>query len=168
MGETRTVIFALRGNLIVPLQGEIDDQQAEDLSEDVLRSIAEQAAASLVLDVTGISVIDSHFCAVLGRLATAASLMGTACLVVGMRPAIAMTLQEMGLELPGIRTALNLEDALVELGILGPALAEGDREHAGGSTLWAELGLSDLEVEADVATTVLEPTDSQQKQEVSS
>lgn len=119
----RVPIIPLWSLLLVPVQGELTDTQAEELRHDVLREIHATGSEGLVLDVTGLWLMDSHLCAVLTRLAQAAALMGTRTVLCGISAEIAMTIQSMGLELEGVRTALTLEEALQDFGVRGPEAA---------------------------------------------
>lgn len=117
MESKRLPIINLWDRILVPLQGDVTDDLAEQLNTDVLRAIHESGARGLVVDLTGVWIMDSHLCAVLTNLAGAARLMGTPTILSGMSPEIAMTLQAMGVELASIRTALTLEQALTMLGL---------------------------------------------------
>jgi len=114
----RLPIIKLWDRILVPIQGEITDDLAEMLSQEVLREIHESGAHGLVLDLTGVWIMDSHLCSVLSNLASAARLMGTPTIISGLSPEIAMTLQTMGVELKAVRTALSLEQALTMLGLV--------------------------------------------------
>jgi rsbT antagonist protein RsbS len=114
----RLPIIKLWDRILVPIQGEITDDLAEMLSQEVLREIHESGAHGLVLDLTGVWIMDSHLCSVLSNLASAARLMGTPTIISGLSPEIAMTLQTMGVELEAVRTALSLEQALTMLGLV--------------------------------------------------
>lgn len=116
----RMPIIRLWSLLLIPVQGELTDSQAEQLRNDVLHEIHATGSDGLVLDVTGLWLMDSHLCAVLTRLAQAAALMGTRTVVCGISADIAMTIQAMGLEMAGVRTALTLEEALQGFGVSGP------------------------------------------------
>ena len=105
--------------LLVPLQGELSDAQAGQLANDVLSKIRDTSARGLVIDVTGLWIMDSHLCSLISQLAAAAALMGATTVMCGLSPDIATTLQTMGLSLPGVRTERSLEDALARLGV-GP------------------------------------------------
>jgi rsbT antagonist protein RsbS len=122
----RIPIIRLWRLLLVPVQGELTDSHAEQLRHEVLAEIHAAGSDGLVLDVTGLWLMDSHLCAVLTRLAQAASLMGTRTVVCGMSADVAITIQSMGLELRGVRTALTLEEALQSFGVQPPA---GDDDH---------------------------------------
>lgn len=115
--EHRVPVIQLWDRIVVPLQGDITDDVAAVLVDDVLRTIRDAAAAGLVIDVTGMWAIDSHLCHVIANLAGAARLMGTPTILCGMSSAIAITLQTMGIDFRRVRTALTLEDALEHLGV---------------------------------------------------
>lgn len=121
-GYQRIPIIKLWSLLLVPLQGELTDNLANQLTTEVLGRIHEQGCSGLIIDITGLWLVDSHLCAVLSELSSAASLMGARTLLSGMKPDIALTLETMGVELKGVRTTLNLEDALSALGVRGPSL----------------------------------------------
>jgi rsbT antagonist protein RsbS len=95
----------------------VTDDLAEQLNTEVLRAIHESGAKGLVIDLTAVWIMDSHLCAVLSNLASAARLMGTPTILSGLSPEIAMTLQAMGVELEAVKTALTLEQALTMLGL---------------------------------------------------
>jgi rsbT antagonist protein RsbS len=120
VGYQRIPIIKLWTLLLVPLQGELTDQLANQLTSEVLARIHEDGCSGLIIDITGLWLVDSHLCAVLSELSSAASLMGARTLLSGMKPDIALTLETMGVELRGVRTTLNLEDALSALGVVGP------------------------------------------------
>ena len=117
MIPTSIPVLSLYGRLLVSLQGEVTDGQMEELTRDVLTKIASTSARGVVIDASGVSTMDSHLCAVLGRLAEASRLMGAAPVLCGLNPSIVMTLQTMGIDLEGIDTALGLEESLERLGL---------------------------------------------------
>ncbi|HET7543808.1 MAG TPA: STAS domain-containing protein [Polyangiaceae bacterium] len=111
-------VISLWGQLLVPLQGDISDQQMVDLSTTVLLRIANrQGGGGLIIDASGVWLVDSHLCAAVARLANAARLMGVPTVVCGLSGDIVLTLQAMGLELGSVVTSLGLDEALSELGI---------------------------------------------------
>ena len=122
--ENRVPIIRVWGLLLVPVQGDLGDSQAEALKQEVLNAIHTTSIQGLILDVTGLWLIDSHLCAVLTRLAQAAALMGTRTVVCGMSAEIALTIQMMGLEIEAVETALSLEQALQQFGVRGPPGSE--------------------------------------------
>jgi rsbT antagonist protein RsbS len=115
--EHRIPVIQLWQRIVVPLQGDVTDETAAVLVDDVLRTIRDTSAAGLVIDVTGMWTMDSHLCHVIANLAAAAKLMGTPTVICGMSAPIAMTLQTMGADFRLAQTALTLEDALEGLGV---------------------------------------------------
>ena len=122
----RIPIIKLWHLLLVPVQGHITDHQLDQLSEGLLARIHETGATGIVIDVTGMWLIDSHTCALLSRIATSARLMGARTVLCGMSPEIALTLQSMGLDLPDVKTELTLEEALLGLGIESKTASQED------------------------------------------
>ena len=112
MQEARIPIIGLYDDLIVPIQGAIADDVMVALQADVTRRIQDGNARGLIVDVSGVETLDSFMTRNLRDLALSARLMGVTAVVSGLRPAVAITLVEMGLEIPGVHTALNLERAL--------------------------------------------------------
>jgi rsbT antagonist protein RsbS len=133
----RLPIIKLWDRIVVPIQGEITDELAGQLSQEILREIHQSGAHGLVLDLTGVWIMDSHLCSVLSNLASAARLMGTPTIISGLSPEIAMTLQTMGVELVSVQTALSLEQALAMLGLDVRRIEDLD-ERAEGSPGWEE------------------------------
>ena len=125
--EHRIPILQFWNVLLVPLQGDINDTVAAMLAEDVLERIHRSGAHALLLDLTGVWLLDSHLCSVLARLAASAQLMGTSTIISGMSPDVAHTLQTMGAELQNVETALTLESAL-ELAGIRRLQSEADEE----------------------------------------
>lgn len=119
IGESlvRAPILRLWGHVVVPIQGDFKDDEAEVLCSSILQHVERRGARSLIVDISGIWLVDSHFCSVIVRLARGARLMGTPTVLAGLSPEIAATIETMGLELDLERTALNLEDALESVGI---------------------------------------------------
>jgi rsbT antagonist protein RsbS len=122
--QSRIPVIRLWDHLLVPLQGDVTDAQAQLLSDEVLHRVRRTRCVGLVIDVSGLGFIDSHLCFVLRNLATSARLMGTNTVVSGMSPEIAMTLQSMGLSLEGVPTALDLDHALELLGTRAPSVRD--------------------------------------------
>jgi rsbT antagonist protein RsbS len=119
----RIPILRLWNILLVPLQGDVDDAKGETLCTDVLNAIERSGIAGLVIDVTGLWLMDSHLCSVLSMLASSSALMGTHTVICGLSPEIALTLQTMGLDMPHVVTVPSLEDAL---GLMGVSQHGGD------------------------------------------
>lgn len=126
MDDHTIPIIKLWHLLLVPLQGELNDELANRLTTEVLHRIHQLGCLGLVIDITGLWLVDSHLCAVLSHLSGAASLMGARTFISGMKPDIALTLETMGVELKGVRTTLDLETALQLLGVRSPELDSED------------------------------------------
>jgi rsbT antagonist protein RsbS len=107
--------------LLVPLQGDMTDDMASRLVSEVLDRIHKDGSSGLIIDITGLWLVDSHLCAVLSQLAAAAGLMGASTIISGMKPEIAMALETMGIRLANVTTTLDLETALARLGVGRPA-----------------------------------------------
>ena len=118
---TRVPIIKVWNLLLIPLQGEMTDELANELTNEVLDRIHQLGCSGLVIDITGLWIVDSHLCAVLSQLSSAAALMGARTYISGMKPDIALALETMGVVLKGVATTLDLEDALELLGIQGPS-----------------------------------------------
>lgn len=127
MMETQRIpIVRLQGKLIVSIQTALSDTVVDRLQQDVATACERGDARGLVVDVSGVDILDSYITRSLRDLAVMARLMGVETVVCGLRPAVAMTLVEMGMELPGVRTALNLDRALALLDSLQPVGSAGD------------------------------------------
>jgi rsbT antagonist protein RsbS len=103
--------------ILVPLQGEVSDTLADRMTEEVLRRVHGEDVSGLVIDITGLWLVDSHLCSVLSQLSQAAALMGARTFLSGMKPDVALTLETMGVELRGIGATQSLSEALEALGI---------------------------------------------------
>lgn len=108
----RIPVLKFKDVLVVSLQVEMQDQLALELQDDVLSALARSSARGLLIDVSGIDVVDSFLGRVIADTASMARLMGTPTVLAGLQPAVAIVLTELGLKLPHIRTALNLEKGL--------------------------------------------------------
>lgn len=119
-------VIELWGVLLVPLQGDLTDEQMERVTEQVLDRLRKRAVHGLVLDASGVWLVDSHLCSSFVRLATSARLMGVPSVLCGLGPDVVLTLLEMGFEMAGVRTTLGLEEALEALGLRVIARPERD------------------------------------------
>ena len=108
-------ILQIGRHLIVPIQGDLHDQLVLELQSEILGRIERTGASGLILDITALDYVDSFMARVLNDIATMAGLMGAAAVVVGMSPAIAMILMDLGLQLEKVPTARNLEKGLALL-----------------------------------------------------
>ncbi|MER6088913.1 STAS domain-containing protein [Streptomyces bluensis] len=102
--------------LLVTLQGDLHDGTAEQLQEDVSEAAADSRVKGVVIDLSGVEIVDSFLGRVLSDIAAKTRLLAAETVVAGMRPAVAITLVELGLTLPGLRTALSSDEAIRLLG----------------------------------------------------
>ncbi len=101
--------------LVVPLIGNIDSARANQLLEVVLERVESSGARTVVLDVTGVAIVDTQVAAAMLRVAAAARLMGAETMLVGIRPEVAQTLVQLGVDLTALRTASTLQAGLANL-----------------------------------------------------
>ena len=112
MDGPRIPIIHLAGRLLVSIQVEMTDHLLTQLKEDVANAIDRTGGAGLVIDVAGIEVMDSFISRSICDLALIARLMGVPTVLCGIRPAVAITLSEMGIDLRGVPSALDVDDAV--------------------------------------------------------
>ncbi|MFJ9537408.1 STAS domain-containing protein [Streptomyces sp. NPDC101225] len=124
--EVATVpVLALGDVLLVSLRGELHDGTAERLQQDVARRVAGSAATGVVIDVSGVEIVDSFLGRIIAEIAADARLLAARTVLCGMRPAVAITLVELGLTLPGLATTLDVERAFELLRQPVPGRPEG-------------------------------------------
>jgi rsbT antagonist protein RsbS len=129
----RIPILALGRVLVVSVQGDLLDSVAAALRDDVGERVSAGGVSGVILDVSGVTLVDSYLGRVLTEIAADCSLLGAATVVAGIRPAVAITLVEMGLRLGNARMARSLEAALAMFGgVAGQAHAPAAAP-AGGS-----------------------------------
>ena len=107
----------LWGTLLVPLQGEITDNLAERIHSEVLNLVYESEVENVIIDITGLWLLDSHICAMLAALGNSSKLMGASTVICGMSAEIAQTSQMMDIGLDSVRSALNVEEAFELIGL---------------------------------------------------
>ncbi|MBD0844710.1 STAS domain-containing protein [Streptomyces sp. TRM68416] len=108
----RVPVRRLDDVLLVAVQGDLHDGAAQQLQQDVVAAIAHSGATGVIIDIAEVDVVDSFLGRVLAEIAANAELLAAETVVSGMRPAVAITLVELGMDLPGLRTALNTERAM--------------------------------------------------------
>ncbi|MEU1708731.1 STAS domain-containing protein [Streptomyces sp. NPDC005706] len=104
-------VLTLGDTLLVSLQGELHDGVAEQLQQDIAHRVAHSEAAGVVIDVSGVDIVDSFLGRVIAEIAANARLLAARTVLCGMGPAVAITLVELGLTLPGVVTALDVDRA---------------------------------------------------------
>ncbi|MGW1183036.1 STAS domain-containing protein [Streptomyces drozdowiczii] len=120
----RVPVLKIGDVLLVSIQVELEDQVVLELQDDLASRIVETGATGVVIDITAVEIVDSFVGRMLATTASISRLLDAQTVVVGMRPAVAITLVELGLSLGGVRTALTLEKGLEILagrGNAGPA-----------------------------------------------
>ena len=101
--------------LLVTIQVDLYDQLAENLEADLISMVKKTNAKGVLIDVSSVTIIDSFIGRILGNIATMSKIMDAETVVVGMQPAIAITLIELGLPLKGVHSALNVEKGMALL-----------------------------------------------------
>lgn len=115
-GSGAVPILRVAGVLLVSIQVDLGDTVAEALQEDILQAISRTASTGLIIDVTGLEVVDSFVARVLVDTARMARLMGTETVIAGLRPEVAATLVRMGFDVSDVRAALDIDSGLALLG----------------------------------------------------
>jgi rsbT antagonist protein RsbS len=105
----RIPILKLGEFLLVSIQVDMHDRLAMALQDDLTERIVQTHAKGVLIDISGLDVVDSFIGRMLGTIAGTSRILDAETVVVGMQPSVAITLVELGLSLPGIRTALNID-----------------------------------------------------------
>ena len=108
----RIPILRLGMYLLVTIQVDMHDQLATTLQQDLTDRIAATSAKGVLIDISALDIVDSFIGRTLANIAAMARVLDAATVVVGMQPAVAITLVELGMTLPGIRTALDIESGM--------------------------------------------------------
>ena len=118
-------VLRLGDVLLVTLQGDLHDSTAQQLQQDLAETISRTGVRGLLIDISGVEIVDSFLGRVLAEIAAQAKLLAARTVVAGMRPAVAITLAELGLTLPGLSTALSTEAGMELLTQQTPAYRPG-------------------------------------------
>jgi rsbT antagonist protein RsbS len=125
----RIPILKLGECLLVSIQVDMHDRLAMALQDDLTSRIVSARAKGVLIDISGLEMVDSFIGRVLGDIAAMSRILDAETVVVGMRPAVAITLVELGLSLKEVRTALNIERGMQ---LLRSRIGRG-RDDAGGA-----------------------------------
>jgi rsbT antagonist protein RsbS len=129
----RIPILKMGNFLLVTIQVDMHDRLAITLQEDLTDRIASTSAQGVLIDISALEVVDSFIGRMLGNIAAMSRVLDAETVVVGMRPAVAITLVELGLSLRGVRTALNVEKGmnLLRASLRSPAEESSDGSDEG-------------------------------------
>jgi rsbT antagonist protein RsbS len=108
----RIPILRMGDFLLVTIQVDMHDQLALTLQDDLTAKIAQHGSKGVLIDISSLEIVDSFIGRMLANIAAMARVLDSQTVVVGMQPAVAITLVELGMSLPGIRTALNVESGM--------------------------------------------------------
>lgn len=126
----RIPILKMGSFLLVTIQVDMHDQLALALQDDLTSRIVRDRANGVLIDISSLDIVDSFIGRMLGNIAGMAFVLDAETVVVGMQPSVAITLVELGLSLPGIRTALNVDRGieLLRAARKGTAEIDGSQE----------------------------------------
>ncbi|MFF3177058.1 STAS domain-containing protein [Streptomyces sp. NPDC057900] len=133
----RVPVLRIGQTLLVSIQTDLDDQAVMLLQDDLAAAVVASGAHGVVIDITAVEIVDSFVGRMLATIASISRLLDAQTVVVGMRPAVAITLVELGLSLGGVRTALTLDKGLR---VLERARAAAMSESGFGSPARADYG----------------------------
>ena len=132
-GHNRIPILKIGHLLLVSIQVDMHDRMAMALQEDLSERIADTGALGVLIDISSLELVDSFIGRMLADIAGIARVLDAETVVVGMRPVVAITLVDLGLTLPGVRTALTVERGMAMLPApdLDLSLGAGETEERG-------------------------------------
>jgi rsbT antagonist protein RsbS len=121
----RIPILRMGEFLLVTIQVDMHDQLAMQLQDDLTRAIEKKGAKGVLIDISALEMVDSFIGRMIADISGMARILDARTVLVGMQPAVAITLVELGLSLPGVATALNVERGMV---LLRRALSNTDAD----------------------------------------
>lgn len=111
----RIPILQMGKFLLVTIQVDLYDRLALNLESDLVQMVNKTGARGVLIDISALSIVDSFMGRIIGNIGSMSKIMDAETVVVGMQPAVAITLIELGLELKGVSTALNVEKGMALL-----------------------------------------------------
>ena len=124
----RIPILKMGRFLLVTIQVDMHDRLAMALQEDLTERIVKDHARGVLLDISALEIVDSFIGRMIGHIAGVSRVLDAKTVVVGMRPAVAITLVELGMTLEGVRTALNVDSGMA---MLSASLEEREQLNGG-------------------------------------
>jgi rsbT antagonist protein RsbS len=126
----RIPILKMGNCLLVSIQVDMHDRLAMSLQDDLTDRISKTRARGVLIDISALEIVDSFIGRMLANIAAMARVLDARTVVVGMQPAVAITLVELGLSLPGVSTALNVEKGMevIRRAVAGPAERNGGHQ----------------------------------------
>jgi len=128
----RIPILKMGSCLLVTIQTDMHDRLAMALQDDLTERVSETRARGVLIDISALEVVDSFIGRMLSNIASLTSVLDASTVVVGMRPAVAITLVELGLTLPEVQTALNVETGMAMIADSVPTAADWKNGHRPG------------------------------------
>lgn len=124
-------ILRMGSLLLVTVQVDLYDRLAEALESDLVRMIKKTGAQGVLIDISAVNIIDSFMGRIIGNIATMSKVLDAETVVVGMQPAVAITLVELGMPMKGVHSALNVERGmeLLQQKIASKDSAPGEPRH---------------------------------------
>jgi len=108
LAERRIPIIKIGDFLIVSIQVDMHDRMAIELQAQILKELSKTGAKGVLIDISVLEMVDSFIGRMLSGMASMAAIMDASVVIVGMQPAVAITLVELGLKMPNVATALNM------------------------------------------------------------
>ena len=127
----RIPILRLGSHLLVSIQVDLHDRLVLSLQDDLAQRLADSGAQGVLIDISSLEIVDSFIGRMIGNIAATAKVLDAHTVVVGMRPAVAITLVELGITMQGVRTALDVDHGMAMLeATLEQELVGSDGERA--------------------------------------
>ena len=131
----RIPILRMGKFLLVTIQVDLYDRLALNLESDLVQMVSKTGARGVLIDISALSIVDSFMGRIIGNIGSMSKILDAETVVVGMQPAVAITLIELGLELKGVHTALNVEKGMELLMVkIGEDEPENEIEEHADST----------------------------------